>query len=538
MQENVKKIFGGIVAWFKKLSPLVKKLIIGTVALVVVIGVGFALFGSLFNTYATLFTGLTSEDMNNVVTYLSENGVTQYRIEGQDTVLVPESQVAALKADLLLAGYPDSGFSYSTYFDNVSSLTTESERDVLKLYSLEEEMEAVIREFDFVSSAQVKIVPGEDNAYVLDSGNASAASASVLVELQSGRQLSQMQVSAIRQLVSTAVQGLEIGNITITDTAGNTYAEDEGTDTQGGISSLKLDLESDINNTVRANIINVLEPLFGTENIRVSVNSVVDMDHSITSTTEYTTEEWGQDGSTDGEGIIGSQVYDYEISRPQDEEGGVAGAEPNADINTYTEDEATLDGTEDYIASYGEKEYLVDTVTQQSEKLAGTVSDLTVSISINSNAAGDITSNDLISTVARAAGITNELQNEKIDILLAPFVSNDELIEEQTGLLIPSYMAIPLAGLALFLLIMLIVIILLLSRRKKRIQKAKEEEQKQELERLSALKIIQADDGGVDVLEVGSNKGMELRQNVREFAEKNPEIAAQMIRNWLREEGK
>ncbi len=537
MQESLKKAWGGLVARFKALSPLVKKLIIGTLALALVVGLGIALFGSLSNNNAVLFTGLSSEDMNNVVTYLSENGVTQYSIEGQDTVLVPENLVTSLKADLLLAGYPSSGFSHATYFDNVSSLTTESERDVLKLFTLENEMEAVIKEFDFVSDAQVKIVPGEDNTYVLDSNNATKASASVLVELQSGKQLTQTQVSAIRQLVSTAVQGLEIGNITITDTAGNTYEGDEAENSQNSLSSTKLDLERDINNTIRANIINVLEPLFGTENIRVSVNSVVDMDHSVTSSTQYTTEEWGQDGSTNGEGIIGSQVYDVEFTRPTPEEGDVAGVEPNADVNTYLEDEAALNGTEDYVANYGEVDYLVDTVTQQSEKLAGVISDLTVSISINSNAAGDLNANDLMSTVARAAGIASDIQSEKIDILLAPFVSNDELIETDSGIVIPSYLVIPLIALASFLLVLTVIIIILTSRRRKRIKKQKEEEAQQELEKQNALKIIHASAGEVDVLEVGSSKGMELRQNVREFTEKNPEIAAQMIRNWLREEG-
>ncbi len=28
---------------------------------------------------------------------------------------------------------------------------------------------------------------------------------------------------------------------------------------------------------------------------------------------------------------------------------------------------------------------------------------------------------------------------------------------------------------------------------------------------------------------------MELRQDVRKFTEENPEIAAQMVKNWLRE---
>jgi flagellar M-ring protein FliF len=31
-----------------------------------------------------------------------------------------------------------------------------------------------------------------------------------------------------------------------------------------------------------------------------------------------------------------------------------------------------------------------------------------------------------------------------------------------------------------------------------------------------------------------SERSMELRKNIRKFADENPEIAAQMIKNWLR----
>ena len=36
-------------------------------------------------------------------------------------------------------------------------------------------------------------------------------------------------------------------------------------------------------------------------------------------------------------------------------------------------------------------------------------------------------------------------------------------------------------------------------------------------------------------MEMQTEKSMELRQDIRKFAEENPEIAAQMVKNWLRE---
>ena len=36
-------------------------------------------------------------------------------------------------------------------------------------------------------------------------------------------------------------------------------------------------------------------------------------------------------------------------------------------------------------------------------------------------------------------------------------------------------------------------------------------------------------------MEMQTERSMELRQDIRKFTEEDPEIAAQMVRNWLRE---
>ena len=38
---------------------------------------------------------------------------------------------------------------------------------------------------------------------------------------------------------------------------------------------------------------------------------------------------------------------------------------------------------------------------------------------------------------------------------------------------------------------------------------------------------------GKDILTVQNERSRELRENIRDFAETNPEISAQMLRTWL-----
>ena len=40
--------------------------------------------------------------------------------------------------------------------------------------------------------------------------------------------------------------------------------------------------------------------------------------------------------------------------------------------------------------------------------------------------------------------------------------------------------------------------------------------------------------GGADVMDLEMERSMELRKDIRQFAQDNPEIAAQMIKGWLR----
>ncbi|MEI3349116.1 MAG: flagellar M-ring protein FliF C-terminal domain-containing protein [Dysosmobacter sp.] len=96
----------------------------------------------------------------------------------------------------------------------------------------------------------------------------------------------------------------------------------------------------------------VLLPLYGADNVRVSVNTVVDLDRSYTDSTDYALEPWAQ-GKDDG--IIGTQVWDDSIVRDDGQTaGGVAGTQSNADLNTYVENQVQPDGTESAVTASGQ----------------------------------------------------------------------------------------------------------------------------------------------------------------------------------------
>lgn len=505
------------------------------------VGLGIILIGSIVvavvlnnKPYTVLFTELTNSDVSAILTYLNDNGITNYRLENGDTILVPESQESIIKSKVLMAGYPQSGFSYSTYYAHVGSMTTESERSTAFLYELQDRMAATIRCLEGVKDAIVNIDMGEDNSSILFPENEIKATASVTVIMRDGRKLSEQQAAAIRNLVARAVRGLEFDQVGIVDSMGNIYSGEDGMGSALDASQLKLNLESEWNNRIRTEIMQVLIPLFGAENVRVSVNSTVDISRSVGESTTYQLPE----GAVDGEGLLGTKIFEQELVRGGgDTAGGAVGTGTNSDVPNYIQgqlDNAGEDST--YIYNSGEEDHKLNESKEQVERVAGYISDIMVAVSINSTTAGDINTGTLRTHVARAAGIGREVEGDKISILPWAFYEPPGVVTPDPigdGLNLSMWMIYAAGGGLLLLLLLIILFSLLLRRRRKR----KGRELQAMLEAPAAPGAGGQEREGADLMELQTEKSMELRKDIREFAESSPEIAAQMIKGWLKGEG-
>lgn len=535
MVDKLKKFQADALEWIKKISK--KTLIISAVVLVAVA----VLIAFLLNNkpYEVLVTGVSSGEASSILTFLEGQGVTNYKVENNDTILVPRSQVTALKGKLLMEGYPQTGYAYSTYYDHVGSLSTESERDNAYLMFLMESMSNVIRTFENVKDATVLISPGEDHGYVLDSGNVVDATAAVTVTMEGAAKLSAQQVSAIRNLVSHGVQGLEIDSVAISDTMGNSYTADASA-AAGDASALKLQLEEEYENKIRTEVMQALSPFFGTDNVRVSVNCVVELSQRTVSSRDVHLPDWAQNGDTDGKGIIGKQIYEYYVNRPgSDVVGGLVGSETNSDLPEYVEEGADPNGNEQSLGGSGQVDYDNPFTETQALYTAGYLEDCTVAVSINSAAVGAADTEKIRQHVARAAGIAGPVDAEtgveyladKISVVSMDFYSPvaPPVLDAAT---VPMWVLVAAAGGLLLFIILLLVFLMI----RRRIKKKKAAIQSNDLDEMlaSAGFMDAASQAGADVMSMQTEKSMELRKDIRQFANDNPEIAAQMVRGWLK----
>lgn len=534
MEEKAKDVWQKVKGTVGGLSRTVKGIIIaGVVVTLVVVAIVLAT-GSKTES-KELFTNLTGEDMTRVCAYLTEIGA-DFEVRGEGTIMVPADQEAKLKAGVIGGGYLDSGANYNLYLDNISSLSTESDRAQLTLYQIQERLEATIRNLEGVHDATVNIALGEDRRFVLSQDSTLEASASVIVTMTDDAPINAKLAEAIKNAVSHAVKGLDIDQVDIRDSQGNTYDGTDGGDVSD-VAAKRMELEDSMNKRLTRQVLGLLEPMYGTGNVAVAVNTTVGMSSSYSESTEYSVPDWAEDN--DYEGILKRKIWEGSLVPGDDAAGGPVGTQPNADIPGYFEDYQPT-GDEDSLSGSGEKEFENNKTVTQSQRMAGYIEDVTVSVTINSDVPNQASIDALVGHVANAVGLTQD-QTDKISVLAAPFWSPEEdnqpadtqpMLNPLGDVPLWVYLAL-LAG--LFLFMTLFAVFILLGRRRSRRQ-IQQLEPAVEMGPPVILEPIEEEPepAGADIMDVHTEKSMELRRSVRELAESNPEIAAQAIKALLR----
>ena len=163
--------------------------------------------------YSTLFMGMNSEDAQAVVSMLQTDGIDYRYNDKTGSVQVPAETVDQTRAKLLSAGYPKSGFTYDMYRDNAGIMTTESDKEKYTLYELQDRLGAQIRLFDGVRDAKVTIAEAGEQKYALDDKTETDASASVVITMENGQELTETKASAVKNLIARAVRGMNFTNV-------------------------------------------------------------------------------------------------------------------------------------------------------------------------------------------------------------------------------------------------------------------------------------------------------------------------------------
>lgn len=534
MNERVISILTKIKETAKNLNSKTKKIIIIGVAVSVVLSIVIAIWLN-NRPYVTLFSGLSNEEASEIMGKLQDDGI-DYKYEALSsgsTILVPESEGEQLKAELVYEGYPKSGFTYDVFTNNVDLTTSESEKQYYQRLELQERMGATISSFfPNIKDAKVTIAFGEDRKYVLDSENASKATASIAVTTKDGSDISTDDVKAMQRLVSRSIPQLEFESVAVICNGKDVTASDELS--QSTANELKLQIEEAYDNKIKNKVLEILVPIYGQEHVKVSVKSEVDINKKLRELTNYSAED------ENNTGVKSSETAHQEVGKDGETAGGVPGTETNSDIPVYTRIEQ--DGTENYILSDGSAEYLVDQVKEQQQIDAGDLEDLSIAVIIDTNDLDNQTRTQLVSLVAKAAGISAEDSEEKIELVGIEFQKDEAEAPAENNLPDKEQITrlLTIGGIAVgTLLILLIILLFIIKRIRKKLRKKKNGKNIEEgpviyntFNNAPTEKEEETDIS--DLINIKNERSMELKNKIREITEENPEISAQTLKAWLR----
>ena len=539
-QTRLKELWEKVKDFFKKLNKKMRILL--GVCLVVILAAAIVLFlQANKKEYAILCTGLNASDTSTVVKFLSDNGVADYQIQN-DTILVPKGREVQLQTQLVLSGNLNSGYLYPYYTENVGLTSTSTEQERAWLVSVQQRLEAIIQGgFEGVQKAHVTIDPGTERLYVLQD-SATPSTASVVITVDGSERLKDDVVKAIRDTVAHSVERLNIENISVSDQYGP-YSDNSVIAQTNQATALKLQYEEQIN--IRSQVLQTLGPIYGYDNISVGVVSTVEVSRKTIDSTTYKQ----PDGSVIGGGLVVGDRLFWEVIRDGSEaEGGTVGTSTNSNLPIYPNLEDALNGDADYAGSQLDRDIVVDTTKEQMDVLEGRLSDLRVTVSVNATSTnGNVMSvEELKESVVTLTGIgaeSVEAAQDKVFVTIKPFYEENPANPNGPGgfFLQNSWVLYAaIGGLVLFLVLLLVVILLARNSKKKKLarQRALEEEMAAAEAAAEAAAILAAvpPTGGANIMEVNTEKSMELRKSVRQFAQNNPEIAAQMVKAWLKGE--
>src|SRR3954468_12424585 len=166
--------------------------------------------------YSTVMAGIDPKQTGKITQALDAKGV-KYEIRNNGTAIaVDKGQIADARIALAEKGLPNSAQPGMELFDKQKLGPSDFQQQVTYQRALEGQLASTIGQIDGVGGATVQLVLPQDQLF---QDQQSQAKAAVLLS-GSGQSLQPGAVRGIAQLVSGSVKGLDLNNVSITDSTG------------------------------------------------------------------------------------------------------------------------------------------------------------------------------------------------------------------------------------------------------------------------------------------------------------------------------
>jgi len=291
---NSVKGMSGLMAAIKRFrsDPRIIFIVIAAAAISIVI---LLFFWAKTPDYRALYSNLSDQDGGAVVAQLAQMNVPYRFDERRGSIMVPEDQVYGLRLKLAQQGLPKGGTVGFELLDQEKFGISQFSEQLNFQRALEGELSRTIDTLGPVKSSRVHLALPKASLFVQEQ---KPPSASVTLNLQSGRTLDAGQITAISHLVSSAVSGMSADNVTIVDQNGHLLTQSGAQATQTSQLGYIRKVESDYQSRIQA----ILTPIVGSGNVRAQVTARIDF-----STNEQTAERYQPNSAADKKAIRSRQ---------------------------------------------------------------------------------------------------------------------------------------------------------------------------------------------------------------------------------------
>ncbi|WP_226979783.1 flagellar basal-body MS-ring/collar protein FliF [Vibrio navarrensis] len=489
-----------------------------------------------------------TEELIPVLDHLDQQKIN-YKLDG-NTILVEASEFNSIKLDMVRSGLNQSTQAGDDILlqDMGFGVSQRLEQERLKL-SRERQLGKAIEEMKQVRKARVLLALPKQSVFVRHNQEASA---SVFLTLGTGANLKQQEVDSIVDMVASAVPGMKTSRVTVTDQHGR-LLNSGSQDPVSAARRKEQELERSQEQMLREKIDSVLIPILGFGNYTAQVD--IEMDFSAVEQTRK---------AFDPNTPATRSEYALEDYNNANMVAGVPGAlsnQPPADASIPQDVAQMKDGSvtgQGSVRKESTRNFELDTTISHERKQTGIVTRQTVSVAIKDRAAVNPDNGSVTYTPRSEAEINairqvligtvgfNENRGDLLNVLSIQFAEQEpEKLADVPIWEHPNFNDW-VRWFTSALVIIVVVLVLIRPAMKKLLNPASDDENEMygpdglPIGADGETSLIGSDIESSELFEFGSSidlpnlhKDEDVLKAVRALVANEPELAAQVVKNWM-----
>ncbi|NUU65900.1 flagellar M-ring protein FliF [Enterobacteriaceae bacterium BIT-l23] len=522
--------------------------------------------------YRVLYSNISDQDGGAVIAQLEQMKVPYRFSDSGGAIMVPADKVHDARLKLAQQGLPKGGAIGFELLDKEKFGISQFSEQVNYQRALEGELARTMETLGPVRNARVHLAIPKPSLFVREQKQPTA---SVTLNLYPGRTMDSGQVNAIAYMVSSAVPGLPVGNVTVVDQSGRLLTQ-SGSDEQS-LNASQLKYIAEVEADYQQRIQSILAPVVGSQNVHAQVTAQIDF-----STHEQTAEQYQPNNNPEKMALRSRQTSQSQQAG-MGNVGGVPGAlsnqpapPPSAPIetppaqgnnnanagannnnnnnNAAAGNTVSTNSTQSGPYSNRSDEtanYEVDRTLTHTKRGKGNIERLSVAVVVNyqndeegKQVALSQAQMDQINQLVRGAMGYSTDRGDNLSVVNSPFTDNSELSVELPFWQQDRFIDLMLSGLR-YLVVLLVAWILWRKGIRPQLEKQRELTRMQIEADKEARRAKPEAPRQSTRAEQEENARAQLRtetemhsQTIRNMADQEPQVIALVIRQWLSKEQK